>query len=60
MKNGKRPTVAQRRLIGADSDNWLVVKDTTETLTLISRDGRRLKEIHKVPAKKHHIMEDMS
>ena len=40
MKNGKNPTVRQRKLIkssGLNVENWLVVKDTPESLVLVHR-----------------------
>lgn len=48
MKHGKKPTRAQRKLIGQikvgshnlKSDNWLVVKCTTEELHIIHRERK--------------------
>lgn len=40
MKNGKKPTVAQRKYItnkGLNAENWLVVKDTPTEMVLIHR-----------------------
>ena len=40
MKHGKKPTLAQRKLIqkwGLDSANWLVVKDTPTEMVLVHR-----------------------
>lgn len=40
MKNGKRPTVAQRKLIQKwklNSEDWLVVKDEPTQMTLVHR-----------------------
>lgn len=40
MKNGKKPTLNQKkemRFHGLAPDNWLVVKDTTEFLEVVSR-----------------------
>lgn len=40
MKNGKKPTYEQRKLIQAarlDSHDWLVVKDTSTELVLVHR-----------------------
>lgn len=40
MKNGKNPTVAQRKLIQSkrlNSDNWLVIKDTPDYMMLVHR-----------------------
>jgi len=42
MKNGKKPTLAQRKLMEENrlnSNNWLVVKDTPEKLVLVSRNN---------------------
>ena len=58
MKNGKRPTVAQRmhiRYYRLDDNNWLVVKDNPEEFVIVhrlsgglrklpSRKGKRRKE----------------
>ena len=40
MKNGKKPTVRQRKFIqskGLNAENWLVVKDTSEEMTIVNR-----------------------
>ncbi|MEY8355233.1 hypothetical protein AALB39_18015 [Lachnospiraceae bacterium 54-53] len=40
MKNGKRPTLAQKKLLkskGLVPENWLIVKDTPEVLEIVSR-----------------------
>lgn len=40
MKHGKRPTVSQRRIIsqyGLNSDNWLIVKDTPDSMVIVHR-----------------------
>lgn len=40
MKNGKRPTVAQKKFItahGLNCEEWLVVKDTPELMELTHR-----------------------
>lgn len=40
MKNGKKPTVRQKRLIAASGKNpadWLVCKDTTTEMHLVNR-----------------------
>ena len=40
MKHGKKPTVAQRKLIESrrlDPNNWLVVKDTSTEMVLVHR-----------------------
>lgn len=41
MKNGKKPTVAQRRLMEKhvkDTSKWLVVKDTPTEMEVVSRN----------------------
>lgn len=43
MKHGKRPTVAQCKLMtkwNLDAADWLVVKDTPETMTVVRRGDR--------------------
>ena len=48
MKNGKRPTVRQRKLIqqwNLDPADWLVVKDTPEEMHLIHRFSDSKKKI---------------
>ena len=40
MKNGKKPTLQQKLIMkshGLQPDNWLVVKNTTEHLEVVSR-----------------------
>ena len=40
MKNGKKPTYEQRKLIHAwhlDPHEWFVVKDTSDQMMLVSR-----------------------
>ena len=40
MKNGKRPTLQQKLIMrshGLQPDNWLVVKNTTEYMEVVSR-----------------------
>lgn len=40
MKNGKKPTLAQKKLLkskGYVPENWLIVKDTTEYMEIVSR-----------------------
>ena len=58
MKNGKRPTLAQKKLLQAQGlvpENWLVVKDTPKEMTVVSRAAlakkagkARVREIKKV------------
>jgi hypothetical protein len=50
MKHGCKPTYEQRKLIqkaGLDSHDWLVVKDTSTELVLVSRDSKDTKSIPK-------------
>lgn len=40
MKNGKKPSREQRKLIaakGLNAENWLIVKDTPELMLLVHR-----------------------
>lgn len=42
MKHGKKPTVAQRKLIasmGLNAENWLIVKDTPEAMQIVHRQS---------------------
>ena len=44
MKNGKKPTYNQRKVIqaaGLDAHDWLVVKDTSTELVLVHRYSDR-------------------
>ena len=48
MKNGKNPTVAQRKLMEKwklDSSMWLVVKDTPREMHLVHRHFDKTKKI---------------
>ena len=48
MKNGKKPTVAQRKFIkahGLNAENWLVVKDTPEEMVVIHRYSDNTKRV---------------
>ena len=48
MKNGKNPTIAQRKLMQKwklDSSMWLVVKDTPTEMHLVHRHFERTKKI---------------
>ena len=39
MKNGKKPTLAQKKFLqdtGLDSEKWLIVKDTPEEMVIVS------------------------
>ena len=47
MKNGKRPTLAQKKLLkahGLDPDAWLVVKDQPDHIEIVKRSD--LKKIY--------------
>ena len=40
MKNGKKPTLAQKKFLqdtGLDSEKWLIVKDTPEEMVIVSK-----------------------
>lgn len=42
VKNGKKPTLAQKKLLhenGLVPENWLIVKDTTEMMEVVSRSN---------------------
>lgn len=48
LKHGKKPTVAQRKLIAKwklDWRDWLVVKDTPERMELVHRHFDRTRKI---------------
>ena len=48
MKHGKKPTVAQRKLIiarGLDPMVWFVIKDTPKQMELVHRHSDRTKRI---------------
>lgn len=48
MKNGKRPTVAQRmhiRYYRLNDNNWLVVKDTPEEFAIVYRLSGGLRKL---------------
>lgn len=50
MKNGKRPTLKQKKMIisrGLNIENWLVVKDTMECIEIINRESKKLKRLYK-------------
>lgn len=51
MKHGKRPTVAQRKIMGSkrlNSENWLVIKDEPKQMTIVyKRDENKTKVISK-------------
>ena len=50
LKNGKRPTVRQKKLMTQwhlNCDNWLVVKDTSTEMVIVHRDTGRTRTIVK-------------
>lgn len=50
MKNGKKPTVAQKKLIASwrlNSDNWLVVKNTSTEMVIVHRISGKQRIIRK-------------
>lgn len=50
MKHGKRPTVAQAKLIkgiGLNYDNWLVVKDMPDSMVIVHRMSGKQRTIEK-------------
>ena len=50
MKNGKKPTRAQKILMGKwhlNCENWLVVKDTSTEMEIVHRDTGRKRIIPK-------------
>lgn len=50
MKNGRRPTKAQRNLMryaGYDSNNWLIRKDTSTEMVIMHRFTEQMRTIPK-------------
>jgi hypothetical protein len=50
MKNGKNPTVRQKKLIAQQQlnyEDWLVVKDTSTEMVVVRRDTGALRTITK-------------
>lgn len=50
MKNGKKPTVKQRRLmcaLGLNAENWLVERDTPEEMVVVHRHSDKTRTIPK-------------
>lgn len=48
MKHGKRPTVAQKKILsdrGLNHENWLIVKHTTEYMMIEHRISRQVRTI---------------
>ncbi|MDQ0269973.1 DUF6906 family protein [Cytobacillus purgationiresistens] len=49
MKNGKNPTVKQKKIIqssGLNRENWLVVKNLPEKLVIVHRNTNQTKSIN--------------
>lgn len=50
MRHGKRPTVRQKKLIKSmklNPDNWLVITENKEQITLVHRDTNTVKVVQK-------------
>ena len=50
MKNGKNPTVAQKKALkaaGLNADNWLISKDTPEIMVIIHRISGNVRMVRK-------------
>ena len=50
MKHGKKPTVRQKKLLTAlklNYENWLIVKDTPDILTIVHRISGEQRTISK-------------
>lgn len=50
MRHGKRPTVRQKKLIKSmklNPDNWLVITENKEQITLVHRDTNTAKVVQK-------------
>ena len=50
MKHGKNPTVRQKKLLTAlklNYENWLIVKDTPDILTIVHRISGEQRSIKK-------------
>lgn len=48
MKNGKKPTYEQRKVIqrwGLDTYDWLVVKDTPQEMVLVNRYNEKTTKV---------------
>ncbi|MDR2024044.1 MAG: hypothetical protein LBQ71_12575 [Hungatella sp.] len=55
MKNGKKPTLAQKKLLklkGLVPENWIIVKDTTEFMEVVSRMELKKIGLKKVKTKR--------
>lgn len=56
MKHGKKPTVAQRKLIKAkrlNPENWMVERDTPEKMVLVHRHSDTTKRI--IHKERNHV-----
>lgn len=50
MKNGKRPTVAQKKFItahGLNCDEWLVAKDTPQMMLIVHRETGKVEVLYR-------------
>lgn len=50
MKNGKNPTVAQKKFLkgkGLNPENWLIVKNLHDRMEIIHRNSSRPRTIRK-------------
>lgn len=50
MKHGTKPTRTQKQFLQSmklNVDNWLVIKDTPEAMTIIHRQSNKTREIIK-------------
>ena len=50
MKNGKNPTVEQKKLLkknGLNCAEWLVVKDLQNSMVVVHRDTREFRMVEK-------------
>ena len=58
MKNGKNPTRTQREIMQEyrlNSNNWLIVKDTTNELHIINRNNFDSRVLNKIKKQKSHL-----
>ena len=49
MKNGKKPTLAQKKMLkenGMVPENWLIVKDTPVEMVVVSRAALQKKTVN--------------
>ena len=50
MKHGKKPTVAQIKLLKAkhlNAENWLIERDTPDVMVIVHRFSDQTRTIHK-------------